>query len=66
MKVAIDYDRPIPAPVKQGDTVGKIVMTAPDVPAMEAPLIAAESVERMNALGRIATLAGYLVWGHRH
>lgn len=66
MKVAIDYDRPIPAPVKQGDTVGKIVMTAPDVPAMEAPLIAAESVDRMNALGRIATLAGYLVWGHRH
>ena len=66
MKVAIDYDRPIPAPVKQGDTLGKIVMTAPDVPAMEAPLIAAESVDRMNALGRIATLAGYLVWGHRH
>ena len=66
MKVAIDYDRPIPAPVKQGDTVGKIVMTAPDVPAMEAPLIAGESVDRMNALGRIATLAGYLVWGQRH
>ena len=66
MKVAIDYDRPIPAPVKQGDTVGKIVMTEPDMPAMEAPLIAAESVDRMNALGRIATLAGYLVWGQRH
>ena len=66
MKVAIDYDRPIPAPVKQGDPVGKVVMTAPDVPAMEAPLIAGESVDRMNALGRIATLAGYLVWGHRH
>jgi D-alanyl-D-alanine carboxypeptidase (penicillin-binding protein 5/6) len=66
MKVAIDYDRPIPAPVKQGDTVGKIVMTAPDVPAMEALLIAGESVDRMNAFGRIATLAGYLVWGQRH
>jgi serine-type D-Ala-D-Ala carboxypeptidase (penicillin-binding protein 5/6) len=66
MKVTIDYDRPIPAPVKQGDTVGKVVMTAPDVPAAEAPLIAAASVDRMNALGRIATLAGYLVWGQRH
>jgi D-alanyl-D-alanine carboxypeptidase (penicillin-binding protein 5/6) len=66
MKVTIDYDRPIPAPVKQGDTVGKVVMTAPDVPSAEAPLIAAASVDRMNALGRIATLAGYLVWGQRH
>jgi serine-type D-Ala-D-Ala carboxypeptidase (penicillin-binding protein 5/6) len=66
MKVTIDYDRPIPAPVKQGDKVGKVVMTAPDVPAAEAPLIAAASVDRMNALGRIATLAGYLVWGQRH
>jgi serine-type D-Ala-D-Ala carboxypeptidase (penicillin-binding protein 5/6) len=66
MKVTIDYDRPIPAPVKQGDTVGKVVMTAPDVPAAEAPLIAAASVDRMNAFGRIATLAGYLVWGQRH
>ena len=65
MKVTIDYDRPIPAPVKQGDMVGKVVMSAPDVPAAEAPLIAAASVDRMNALGRIATLAGYLVWGQR-
>ena len=66
MKVTIDYDRPIPAPIKQGETVGKVVMTAPDVPPVEAPLIAAASVDRMNALGRIATLAGYLVWGQRH
>ncbi len=66
MKVTIDYDRPIPAPVKQGQAVGKLVMTAPDVPPVEAPLIAAASVDRMNAFGRIATLAGYLVWGQRH
>jgi serine-type D-Ala-D-Ala carboxypeptidase (penicillin-binding protein 5/6) len=66
MKVTIDYDRPIPAPVKQGQTVGKVVMTAPDVPQADAPLVAATSVDRMNAFGRIATLAGYLVWGQRH
>jgi hypothetical protein len=40
-------------------------VTAADVPPVEAPLIAAASVERMNAFGRIATLAGYLVWGQR-
>ena len=66
MKVTVDYDRPIPAPIKQGETVGKVVVTAPDVAPVEAPLIAGASVERMNPLGRIATLAGYLVWGERH
>jgi serine-type D-Ala-D-Ala carboxypeptidase (penicillin-binding protein 5/6) len=66
MKVTIDYDRPIPAPIRTGETVGKVVVTAPDVPPAEAPLVAAATVDRMDALGRIATLAGYLVWGGRH
>jgi serine-type D-Ala-D-Ala carboxypeptidase (penicillin-binding protein 5/6) len=65
MKVTIEYDRPIPAPIQEGETVGKVVMTAPDVTPVEAPLIAAASIERMNPWGRIATLAGYLVWGQR-
>ena len=65
MKVTVEYDRPISAPIQKGDTVGKVVMTAPEVTPVEAPLVAAASIERMNPLGRIATLAGYLVWGQR-
>jgi len=65
MKVTVEYDRPISAPIQKGDTVGKVVMTAPDVTPVQAPLIAAASVERMNPWGRVATLAGYLVWGQR-
>ncbi len=65
MKVTIEYDRPISAPIQKGETVGKVVMTAPDVTPVEAPLIAAATIERMNPWGRIATLAGYLVWGQR-
>jgi len=66
MKVTVEYDRPIPAPIEKGETVGKVVMRAPDRTPVEAPLIAAASIERMNPWGRIATLAGYLVWGQRH
>src|SRR5215831_12405263 len=66
MKVTVEYDRPISAPIQKGDNVGKVVMTAPDMASVEAPLIAAASVERMNPWGRVATLAGYLVWGQRH
>jgi serine-type D-Ala-D-Ala carboxypeptidase (penicillin-binding protein 5/6) len=66
MKVTVEYDRPIAAPITEGQTVGKVIVTAPDVPATEAPLVAAAKVDRMDPLGRIATLAGYLVWGNRH
>jgi serine-type D-Ala-D-Ala carboxypeptidase (penicillin-binding protein 5/6) len=65
MKVTIDYDRPVPVPIRKGDTLGKLVVTAPDVPPTEATLVAGADVDRMDAFGRVATLAGYLVWGGR-
>jgi D-alanyl-D-alanine carboxypeptidase (penicillin-binding protein 5/6) len=65
MKVTVDYDRPIPAPVKKGQTIGKLVVTAPDVPPTEVPLVTGADVGRMDPLSRVATLAGYLVWGGR-
>jgi serine-type D-Ala-D-Ala carboxypeptidase (penicillin-binding protein 5/6) len=65
MKVTVEYDRPIPAPISKGQTVGKVIVTAPDVPPAETLLVAGANVDRMDALGRIATLAGYLVWGGR-
>ncbi len=66
MQVAVQYDSPIPAPVQKGESVGKIVVTAPDMTQQEIPLVVAADVDRMAAVGRIATLAGYLVWGDRH
>jgi serine-type D-Ala-D-Ala carboxypeptidase (penicillin-binding protein 5/6) len=66
MQVTVQYDSPIPAPIAKGETVGKIVIAAPDTTPIEAPLVAAADVPRMNAVGRVATLAGYLVWGQRH
>ncbi len=62
MHVTLQYDSPIPAPVQKGETVGTIIVTAPDTPQQELPLVAAAAVPRMDAGGRIATLAGYLVW----
>ncbi len=59
------YDSPIPAPVAKGSVVGALLVSAPDLPTRQVPLVAATSVGRMDAFGRIATLAGYLIWG-RH
>jgi D-alanyl-D-alanine carboxypeptidase (penicillin-binding protein 5/6) len=66
MKVTVVYDAPIPAPITKGETLGKLVVTVPPMPSVETPLVAAASVGRMGPFGRVATLAGYLVWGKRH
>ncbi len=66
MKVTVSYERPVPAPIKKGDQIGKIVVAAPDVPPAEAPLHAAANVDRMGVFGRVAMAAANLIWGNRH
>lgn len=66
MKVTADYGDPIQAPVKQGDVIGKVTVTAPGVDNIERPLHAAADVPPIGTFGRMATLAGYLIWGTRH
>jgi serine-type D-Ala-D-Ala carboxypeptidase (penicillin-binding protein 5/6) len=66
LKVTVAYDGPIPAPIKKGETLGKLVVSAPRMPPVETPLVAAANVGRMGPFARVATLAGYLVWGKRH
>jgi D-alanyl-D-alanine carboxypeptidase (penicillin-binding protein 5/6) len=66
MKVSVFYATPIPAPIAKGETLGKLVVTLPQLPPVETPLVAASAVARMGPIGRVATLAGYLVWGNRH
>jgi serine-type D-Ala-D-Ala carboxypeptidase (penicillin-binding protein 5/6) len=66
MKVTVVYDKPVPAPVKHGDEIGKIVISAPDTSPIERPLYATADVRPIGTIGRMATLAGYLIWGNRH
>ena len=66
MKVKISYNGPIPAPVKKGDEIGKLIVSAPDVEPIVRPLFAASNVPAIGTFGRMATLAAYLIWGGRH
>jgi D-alanyl-D-alanine carboxypeptidase (penicillin-binding protein 5/6) len=66
MKVTIAYNGPVPAPVKKGDQIGKLIVSAPDIQPIERPLFAAASVPPIGTFGRMATLAAYLIWGSRH
>lgn len=66
LKVMAVYDQAVKAPVAVGQTVGKLVVTAPDTDPMEVPLVATQPVERLNAFGRVAAGAGYLLWGKKN
>ena len=66
MKVKIAYSGPVPAPVKKGDQIGKVIISAPDIEPIERPLYAASNVPPIGTFGRMATLAAYLIWGGRH
>lgn len=63
LKVTAVYDAAVKAPVAKGQTVGRLVVSAPDMDAQDFPLVAAEPVARLNPLGRVAAAAGYLLWG---
>jgi serine-type D-Ala-D-Ala carboxypeptidase (penicillin-binding protein 5/6) len=66
MKVVIDYDKPVAAPIGQGQEIGKVAVAAPDMAPVETPLIAAAPVDRMGPLGRMVMVAAHLIWGNRH
>jgi serine-type D-Ala-D-Ala carboxypeptidase (penicillin-binding protein 5/6) len=64
MKVTVAYDQPVAAPIRKGQQFGKIVVAVPDLQPVETPLIAATDVDRMGPFGRIATVAGHMIWGN--
>jgi serine-type D-Ala-D-Ala carboxypeptidase (penicillin-binding protein 5/6) len=66
MKVTLAYDKPIKAPVAKGTVVGKLVASAPDMDPVEFPVVTAESVDRLGALGRVGAAVSYFVFGGRH
>jgi D-alanyl-D-alanine carboxypeptidase (penicillin-binding protein 5/6) len=57
------YDNPLPAPVKQGTPVGKVIVTGNDMSPIEVPLVAGASVNRLGFFGRIKTAAYYIFMG---
>jgi D-alanyl-D-alanine carboxypeptidase (penicillin-binding protein 5/6) len=63
MKVSVSYTGPVPAPIAKGQKLGKLVVTVPEMQPQEFDLVAAEDVERLGTLGRIAATASYLMFG---
>lgn len=63
-KVQAVYSKPIVAPIKAGDVIGKVVITSADSETLMAPLVAANDVERAGSVSRIWSNLKYRILGN--
>lgn len=65
MKVTAVYTGPIAAPIKKGQPVGKLVITAPGVNTVELPLLAGADVQKLGFMGRMGAALKHILWGSK-
>ena len=63
MKVAAVFEGPLPAPIKKGQEVAKLVISVPDGPTRELPLYAGADVAKLGFAGRIGSAVKHIVFG---
>lgn len=63
LQVAARFDEPIKAPIEKGAQIGTVSITAPGMDAIEAPLLAGESVDRLGPLGRVKAALEFYIFG---
>lgn len=63
MVATVTYDKPVLAPIKTGDVLGRLKVTLPGLAPQEVDLVAAEDVEKGNVFGRAISSLIYLILG---
>ena len=63
LKVSLEYNGPISAPINEGAEVAKIIITKKDELIKSLPLYAAEEIKKVNIFKSLLTSLNYLIWG---
>ncbi len=63
MKVVASYNGPIAAPIRKGQTVGEVIITAPGMADLHVPLLAGADVAKLGFFGRMGAALHGLVFG---
>ena len=63
MQVSALFEEPVPAPIRGGQQIAMLQVSAPGFETLEVPLVAGEGVGRLGLLGRLASALNYLIWG---
>ncbi len=63
LKVTINYEGPIEAPIEKNDVIGKMKVTYKDEVVGKYDLFASESIQKQNIISRIISSINFLIWG---
>ena len=63
LKVTLNYEGPIQAPIKKDDILGKLKITYKDELIDEYDLFAFESIKKLNVFSRLIRSINFLIWG---
>ena len=63
LKVTINYNGPVNAPIKKDDILGKLKISYKDKIIDEHDLLAFENVKKLNIFSRLIRSVNYLIWG---
>ena len=63
LKVTLNYNGPIKAPIKKDDVLGKLKVTYDNNLIYEHDLLAFENVKRLNSFSRLINSINFLIWG---
>ncbi|MDF1792985.1 MAG: D-alanyl-D-alanine carboxypeptidase [Thalassobaculaceae bacterium] len=63
MRVTVEYEGPIPAPIVKGQVLARLRIAAPDMEDRVVALRAGADVAKLGPFGRITAAVGHLVWG---
>ena len=63
LKVTVNYDGPLEAPIEKNDVIGKMKITYKDEVVGNYDLFASESVQKQNIISRILSSINFLIWG---
>ncbi|MEX0298092.1 MAG: D-alanyl-D-alanine carboxypeptidase family protein [Kordiimonas sp.] len=63
MKVNIEYQNPVAAPIQKGQQVGELVVEMPGRETVRKPLLAGQTIDEVGGLGKIGAAFEYLLFG---
>ena len=63
LKVTVNYEGPLEAPIEKNEVIGKMNITYKDEVVGNYDLFASESVQKQNIISRILSSINFLIWG---
>ena len=63
LKVSLQYDGPLVAPIQKGEKVANLIVTNKDATIKSLPLYASEDLKKLNFFKSLIASINYLIWG---